>query len=333
MPCSHIYAFERDILHWLNRHAVGPIQVPEEFRVGPFGEVTRKAFREFPEDEYSVLNMSSVPVSSEIFEWIDLASAVRFGEPPLTFLELGAGYGRWAVRFWALAGRMQKEVEKIVLVEPEPNHAAWSIQNLVDNKVNSERSLVIEAAVSAGRSRTQLYVGRPPEVGSSAPKEWYGQALVEATNEMPHRPKSFVSRNEANLMPGWETVPVKTVSLTKILKLVNKVALIDFDIQNSEASVIRSSIQTLNRKVSMVHIATHSISVETSLRELFGRHGWVCIRDYSLGTDAFHPEFGNLKLMDGVQTWVNVRQELGQELLNAIGCETIERDFPTSGLP
>lgn len=73
------------------------------------------------------------PVNEEYFEWIDLLSAVVQASDDFTFLELGAGYGRWSIR--AAAAARQRGIETVTLgcVEAEPTHFEWLRQTLFDN--------------------------------------------------------------------------------------------------------------------------------------------------------------------------------------------------------
>ena len=60
----------------------------------------------------------------------------------------------------------------------------------------------------------------------------------------------------------------------------------------------------ITKRVERIHIGTHSASVESGLRELFGELKWVCLRDYPMGNRC-ETEYGEIAFQDGVQTWVN----------------------------
>ncbi len=94
------------------------------------------------------------------------------------------------------------------------------------------------------------------------------------------------------------------VSLNSILRPLDKVDLIDIDVQGTEFRVLASAVDQLNEKVCRVHIGTHGPEIEAELRALFQQVRWECKSDYPSGSKK-DTLWGTIKFEDGVQSWVN----------------------------
>lgn len=246
----------------------------------------------------------------EIFEWLDIASSIHEAQHPLTFVELGAGYGRWSARFWRLADFAGSRDTKIVLVEANPTYAQWAQRHMEDNCVPSGSWEVVMAAISEREGRALFYDRMPSSQGDSRPGFWYGQSLVSAAHSKREDFRTgFLNllRRSRSLMEGWAAIRVRTLGLGDLLKGLPRVSLMDLDIQNSEGDVVRSGISHLDHKVERLHIGTHSQQAEISLRETLGSHGWRCLRDYPSNATHDVPGWGPISFQDGVQTWINPR--------------------------
>jgi hypothetical protein len=67
---------------------------------------------------------SQPPFDENYFEWISILDAVAAVKDQFTFIELGAGYGRWTARAFKAAEQKGLSRFSAVLVEAEPVHAA-----------------------------------------------------------------------------------------------------------------------------------------------------------------------------------------------------------------
>ena len=105
---------------------------------------------------------------------------------------------------------------------------------------------------------------------------------------------------------GWRSIGVPSVSLRRILKDLPRADLIDMDIEGQELPVIRAAVTDLDAKVRRLHIGTHSVEIESELRQLLSGHGWRCVADYSLRSTNQTP-WGDIHFENGVQSWVNPR--------------------------
>ena len=242
------------------------------------GTVSRRCFTsEAMREKVTACDPLGLPAfNEEYFEWIDLLESIKAWKPGslYTFMELGAGYGRWSVR-----AAFARPLARIIAVEAEPTHYVWMKQNFEDNGLQGDRFKTIQAAVSDTPGLCGFLAGRPAE--------WYGQRIAE---------------------PGEDGRITPCVTLAELLKLVTLVDLIDMDIQGAEVRVIKAGIEELNSKVKRLHIATHDPETEVNLRRAFHQEGWRMAWDFSGGGTNATP-FGLIEFQDGVQSWVNKRFE------------------------
>jgi len=78
------------------------------------------------------------------------------------------------------------------------------------------------------------------------------------------------------------------------------------DIQGDELKVLRSAKETVDAKVKLAHIGTHTSEIESGLRKTFNELGWVKRFDFSLLGERETP-YGKLSFNDGVQSWLNTK--------------------------
>jgi FkbM family methyltransferase len=216
------------------------------------------------------------PFDEEYFEWIDLLESVDQAQGSYTFVELGAGYGRWSVRAALAAAQRGLSPVCLVAVEGEPTHFEWLKLHFADNGLDPSRHTLIRAAVSDAEGETFFHVGRPAE--------WYGQCIA-CTDTGYKVPK----------MAFWN-----------VLNPLGRVDLIDLDVQGEELKCCSSDIGSIDAKVKRLHIGTHSSEIEAGLRTLLNAHGWKCLVDYPLA-QANETPYGTFQFVDGVQSWVNPR--------------------------
>lgn len=216
------------------------------------------------------------PFDEEYFEWIDLLESVDQARGSYTFVELGAGYGRWSVRA-ALAARQRGLAPvHLVAVEAEPTHFEWLKLHFADNGLDPSQHTLIRAAVSDAEGETFFLVG--------GPSEWYGQCIALTDTGYTVRKMAF-----------WS-----------VLNPLGCVDLIDLDVQGEELKCCSSDIGSMDAKVKRLHIGTHSPEIEEGLRTLLKGHGWKCLADYGVGR-ANETPYGTIQFQDGVQSWVNPR--------------------------
>jgi FkbM family methyltransferase len=246
------------------------------------------------------------PVDEEYFEWIDLLESVVSARKSYTMIELGAGYGRWAVRAAFAAQRYnQKLPYRLIAVEAEPAHFEWMRLHFSDNRIDPGKHSLIHGAVSDTPGEVSFYVGSGPD--ECRPAAWYGQSLTQDYEVVTQiEEKRYCEFEVQRLASGFASISVPAITLTSILADLRQVDLIDFDLQGHEGSVVRSAIHELNAKVKRLHIGTHSPEIEVGLRELLTCHRWRCLADYPSSSTSQTP-WGTVPFQDGVQSWVNPR--------------------------
>jgi FkbM family methyltransferase len=253
-----------------------------------------------------VVSLGHPCIDEEYFEWIDILESVVLADDPYTIAELGAGYGRWAVRA-ALAARQQgKPLGRFIAVEPEPVHFRWLETHFADNGLDPRTHRLERAAVGDQPGETMFWIGTPDET-SSRPNEWYGQAIANETQ--------LVANARQEMYEGWPvvrhpsgmrsiTVPVRTFAA--LLADTGVVDLADLDLQGEEHKVVRSSIAQINESVRRLHIGTHGPQQEEELRRVLRENRWECRADYACGSQSDTP-YGRVAFQDGVQSWINPR--------------------------
>lgn len=224
------------------------------------------------------------PINEEYFEYIDIFESILAAEHEFTMIELGAGYGRWLVRAVAALRQISDMPYRLVAAEAEPQHFNWLIQHFKNNKIDPDKHLLINKAVSSHDGEVWFTVGDPVK--------HYGQAIVESgTYFSPDFPTQRAQR-------------VPCISLKTILNDYNLVDIIDLDVQGAEFEVLSSARDDICRKVKRIHIGTHGKIIEENLRKMFCDMGWIKNYDFSLDTDV-ETEFGPVHFYDGVQSWLN----------------------------
>lgn len=259
-------------------------------------------------------------IDDEYFEWIDLLCAVAAADSRFTFVELGAGYGRWSVR--AAAAAMQAGITdlRLIAVEADPTHYAWLHTNFSDNGLDARGHTLIHSAVDASVGRAHFAIAEPGVDYACSPGLWYGQSIYTSFGAGLRGTVTAVVDTLLRGVPvgniggarvsrtthGWKTVLVSRIRLDDVLRGESLIDLLDCDVQGVELRLFAASIDTVDRLVRRLHIATHSTAVEAGIRALLTSHGWRCAVDHPFGHVRQTP-FGRIAFQDGVQSWLNPR--------------------------
>lgn len=236
-----------------------------------------------------------IPKDEEYFEWMDILESIVDADDTFQFVEVGAGYGRWAARAFRAANLFGIREEKIYLctIEADPLHQKWLKDHLSLNLIPTENLLALECAVSDFTGKQHFYTQRPDGISDEIEaKNWYGQALKHS---------------------GWQgakSIQVDVQQLSKILDTLPEktIDLIDFDIQGEEPRVI-SEIENQLHRVKRIHIGTNSRRDEKFFRDFFRDLNWIKIRDYE-GEGIRKTYIGDISFVDGVQTYLNPKLKL-----------------------
>jgi FkbM family methyltransferase len=253
-------------------------------------------------------------VDEEYFEWIALLSAVATAGDRFCLAELGAGWGRWMAAAAALC-RQRGLPFTLIGVEAEPSHYEWIRMVFRDNDIDPDGHHLLCGAVADRDCAEVLLSGPDP------PEKVWGHRTVRP-EELP----------QWESLPGYRTTKVPGFSLATILAPCQHVDLVDVDIQGVECDVLAPAFETLNAKVSAVHVGTHSVgtrSTDAPVRRLFKRHGWLNAFMYHSHSEA-RTRFGRVRFVDGAQTWVNpARRDLLDVLRDRPArCGAVRSTFP-----
>jgi FkbM family methyltransferase len=246
----------------------------------------------------------------EYFEWIDLLEAVVAAEGYFTMIELGAGYGRWVIRAaYAMKRHHPGMPYRLIAVEAEPVVYQWMHRHFNNNGIDPSQHSLIHGAVCETPGDVLFYIGGPRGgVFDRHPSSWYGQFLVKPDDcKSGSVPEGQYYGFQVNLhQSGWRSIRVPAVTLAGILKDLERVDLIDMDIEGNELPAVQLNIEELNAKVKRLHIGTHGKEIEDQLRELLSVQGWDCRFAYA-GCSTSDTPWGPISFENGVQSWVNPR--------------------------
>jgi hypothetical protein len=129
-----------------------------EYRVDFFGIKTRAKFLSAAFAESMRVRTVYPPVDEEYFGWIDLLESVAAARGSYTMMELGAGYGRWAIRAGRVVALQRQIPFHLVAVEAEPQHFKWLQQHLRDNEIDPREHTLLNAAVSDRPGKSLFYI-------------------------------------------------------------------------------------------------------------------------------------------------------------------------------
>jgi FkbM family methyltransferase len=246
----------------------------------------------------------------EYFEWIDLLESVVAASGSYTMIELGAGFGRWVVRAAFAAEQYDPKLRcHVIAVEAEPTVYGWMKKHFLHNGLKPSRHTLLHAAVTDKPGKVEFCIGGPR--GSPydlPPNAWYGQFLTKGSEAFGEcRPDGEYCGFKVMLhTSGWRAIRIPGVTMGALLKKLDRVDLIDMDIEGQELASLTSSAAELDAKVKRLHIGTHSQEIEAGLRQLLSAHGWRCHADYPLFSTSQTP-WGPVSFKNGMQSWVNPR--------------------------
>jgi FkbM family methyltransferase len=267
------------------------------------GSVTRPWFWGGPPRDAAIeVDVPYPAFDEEYFEWIDLLESVVAARDSYHMIELGAGYGRWAMRA-ALAIRQYSAIPfHLTAVEADPVHFDWLRMNFEDNGLDPDQHTLVQAAVGRNSGEASLWVAS--DESRHSPGLWYGQMIVGKQRAKPVKGANYGGYPVQRHKDGRKSITIPQIDMESILRNSPRIDLIDLDVQFQELEAITPAIAGLNAKVKRLHIGTHSTEIEVGLRTLLARHGWECRADYP-GRGIRETPWGKIDFDDGVQSWVN----------------------------
>jgi FkbM family methyltransferase len=279
-------------------------EVEPGFEINFLGVKTREEYRESSKTKQGYVNTEYPVFGDEYFEWIDLLEAVLAAGPEFRMVELGAGYGRWSVNGASAALQLGKTY-RITAVEPEPQHFKWLRDNIETNNLDLSRFRLLKAVVTDRDGKSFFLTGQP--------SKWYGQTIPSLRHLPRQHGKSYREGDSSQkfrptrkgLLTGAIRITrVDAVSLLSLLQGQGNIDFVDLDVQGTELTLLAAAEEALQKQVKRIHIGTHNLTIETGLRRLFGRLGWLSTYDYP-GNTELKTEYGQIEFEDGVQAWIN----------------------------
>lgn len=275
---------------------------PPNFEVNFLGGLTRDDFCEIRTATTVLPNPGE-----ELFEFKSILEAAKAAGPRFTFVELGAGFGRWSCIAAMAARRLAKDY-RLYMAEAEPQHLEWIPIHMADNDISAAKYSIFPYAV--GEVGTiPFYVKGPTELGADNARNWYGQSTVhsEYRDQLVKSEDNYFGRPMKYLSNGFYSIDVESRPLMEMISAIEFIDLIDMDIQGAEVDVIPSAIDFLNSRVRRMHIETHSAAIEASLRVLLIENGWTIIHDFPQATKNVLTPYGRTDFIGGLIDCVNPR--------------------------
>lgn len=241
-----------------------------------------------------------LPPPNGMVEFNSLLWAVETSGEKFTVAEMGAGFGIWALRGASAARNIDKKFE-IIAVEGEITHYEWLIEHCTNNDIKPKDHELLHGVVGASDGFCLFPLASKPDT------QWGLRALnvseaeienIEASNRLMLNANGTYSLKKH---PQLEYASAKSYSVEKLIKKHKIVDFMHFDIQGSELDAITANIESINKKVRMMYIATHSTAIEDGMRVLLADHGWTKWYDEP---QKMRP---NGYMGDGEQIWHNPR--------------------------
>ncbi len=235
-----------------------------------------------------------IPVPADFFhaeaiEWIGLLKAVRSAVDQYVAMEVGAGFGPWAVAGGLAARRMGIENIRLCAIEGDPQHFQSLRQHFADNGFDPDQHALFEAAVGVAAGVAQWPIVEHPT------EEW-GCRPIQDTGDYTGR--QFQNTKKVDIVPFIDLVAREP-----------RWDLIHVDVQGDEVDICRSCIDDLNARVRRIIVGTHSRKIDGDFLELMCRAGWL-LEHEKPAKFAFVPNSTTLEAMttvDGTQVWRNPR--------------------------
>jgi hypothetical protein len=245
----------------------------------------------------------------EVADWLVSAQEAR---GRYVVVSLGASFGRQLVGAWKAMQALNPLPSLLVAVEPVPANCAWTRSHMATNGIEPDDHWIIQAVVAADNEPVLFPVGAPGAGCNSgievnaAPFRRTAIDLLRRDGGYERVLENVLLHNSTGIVRelgfglSGEIKFVSAVTLRNVLAPLDRVDLLEVDIQRSEAEIFSPALEVVNRKVRRVHIGTHGSDVHNMLRALFARAGWEIVFDYGPGKHM--TPRGSLELGDGILT-------------------------------
>lgn len=302
--------------------------VPDGFEVDFLGTLISKQFLQPSERDPNIVGGAHLQTQRPAlggggngerwFEAVSWIQAAREAQNRFVVITLGALYGYQAVASYRALQQLNPMPCTLVAVEPDPENMAWVRRHMRDNGIDPDRQWLLQAAIAPSNHPAFFPIGSP---GSGA------QNCISSNEEIARRTylerfvahgqteealKNLLLENSTGLQKDLiegknlfaEIKLVSTITLQDVLGPLERVDLLESDIQESEIVVFPPCLDLLKRKVHRMHIGTHGKDVHRYLLKMFHDDGWRII--FAFEPESLHESaFGPFSTNDGVLSILN----------------------------
>jgi FkbM family methyltransferase len=246
----------------------------------------------------------------EVADWLISAHEAR---QQYVAVSLGASFGYQLVGAWKALQAVNPLPARLVAVEPVPQNCAWIRRHMATNGINPDDHWIIQAALGHDNEPVLFPVGAPGTglqnshvVNATESRQSYAEAL-RRQGQCERVLESILLYNSTGIMRelghGYsaELKLVSAVTLRDVLAPLDRIDLLEVDIQQSEIEVIPPCMEIVNRKVRRIHVGTHGREAHDLLRALFSRAKWEIVFDYAPNSRHVTGR-GSMDLGDGILT-------------------------------
>jgi FkbM family methyltransferase len=242
-------------------------------------------------------------ILSEGIEYAALAQSLLHADQSFDLIELGAGWGPWVSRGVICARRLQKKRIAICAVEADPARFGALRRHLALNRILPEAASNkgIEGDLEWHLHNAIAWVDSK---GASWPLGGLGDAGRRATPFQERFSHDWHTKSKRENFISLDSIP-----LSDLIQNHQKVDLLHMDVQGTEVELIASALTSLNQKVRLLFVGTHSRLIEGQICAILLAEGWALLREepclLRAGTGSGVLE--EMTVRDGGQLWVNPR--------------------------
>jgi hypothetical protein len=226
---------------------------------------------------------------SEAIEWVGAIRAVDQAANRFIAVELGAGWGPWAVSSAVAARDKGIEDIRLIAVEADRGKVGFLKQHFRDNGFDPADHRILYGIVGPRDGFAYF-----PEINSQT--DWGGEAVfVDSPHEV-----------EQNLFsPRWRNVKHNKLNSYSMERIIGDliVDFCHFDIQGAEFVVLSAAREVAKARIKRLIIGTHSRMIEAQLLDLLASDDWILENEKPC---KFTFAEGRLDTtLDGTQIWSN----------------------------
>jgi FkbM family methyltransferase len=291
-------------------------EVPQGYIVDFLGILRDGSFLWKPTNSLDAHHESTTlpTVGSHGEAWFEIASwlmSAHEAQGQYVAVSLGAAFGHQLVGAWKALQAINPLPSRLVAVEPVPQHCEWLRRHMATNGINPADHWIIQAALGHDNEPVLFPVGAAgtglnnSQSTNLAESRRACATLVRDLGQSEQVVENILMYNSTGIVRdlgfgcAGELKLISAVTLRDVLSPLDRVDLLEVDIQQSEINVIPPYMDLVTRKVRRVHIGTHGRAAHALMQSLFARAGWEIIFNYA--PDSRHEtENGAMELGDGI---------------------------------